>query len=98
MSRKVSDEFTVPLCRVHHRELHRHGNEVLWWKAVGVDPLPVARKLWQHSRLNGSTVATNKVDQDEQAAKAIDPGNNSTAVLEPDRESKDAHNQREGPR
>jgi hypothetical protein len=23
LGRKVSDEFTVPLCRVHHRELHR---------------------------------------------------------------------------
>ena len=27
LGRKVSDEFTVPVCRVHHRELHRHGNE-----------------------------------------------------------------------
>jgi hypothetical protein len=25
--RKVSDEFTVPLCRTHHRELHHTGNE-----------------------------------------------------------------------
>ena len=24
---KVSDEFTVPLCRGHHRELHQTGNE-----------------------------------------------------------------------
>src|SRR5271169_567908 len=23
LSRKVSDEFTVPLCRTHHREVHR---------------------------------------------------------------------------
>ena len=28
---KVSDEFTVPLCRAHHRELHRAGKEVDWW-------------------------------------------------------------------
>jgi hypothetical protein len=27
LGRKVSDEFTVPLCRVHHRELHRVGDE-----------------------------------------------------------------------
>jgi hypothetical protein len=27
LGRKVSDEFTVPLCRGHHRELHRHGDE-----------------------------------------------------------------------
>jgi hypothetical protein len=46
LGRKVSDEFTVPLCRLHHRELHRHGNEIKWWEAVGVDPLRAARKLW----------------------------------------------------
>ncbi len=27
--RKVSDEFTVPLCRAHHREIHRCGKESL---------------------------------------------------------------------
>ena len=26
LGRKVSDEFTVPLCRGHHRELHRYGD------------------------------------------------------------------------
>ncbi len=49
LGRKVSDEFTVPLCRLHHRELHRHGNEIKWWKALGVDPLRAARKLWTHT-------------------------------------------------
>ncbi|HWT81193.1 MAG TPA: Rad52/Rad22 family DNA repair protein, partial [Candidatus Methylomirabilis sp.] len=29
---KVSDEFTVPLCRGHHRELHQTGNEPAWWE------------------------------------------------------------------
>ncbi|MGE3897220.1 MAG: Rad52/Rad22 family DNA repair protein [Variibacter sp.] len=43
---KVSDEYTVPLCRGHHRELHRAGNEIDWWKRASIDPLPVARKLW----------------------------------------------------
>ena len=43
---KVSDEFTVPLCRGHHRELHRAGNEPQWWAARGVDALDAARKLW----------------------------------------------------
>ena len=28
LSLKVSDEFTVPLCRAHHRELHRTGKEI----------------------------------------------------------------------
>jgi hypothetical protein len=47
MSRKVSDEFTVPLCRLHHRELHRSGNETQWWGKVAIDPLPVAERLWK---------------------------------------------------
>jgi hypothetical protein len=43
---KVSDEFTVPLCRGHHRELHRAGNEAYWWSTKGVDAIGAARKLW----------------------------------------------------
>jgi hypothetical protein len=46
LSRKVSDEFTVPLCRGHHRELHRHGNEAGWWDKLAVDPTGAARALW----------------------------------------------------
>ncbi|THD68529.1 MAG: DUF968 domain-containing protein [Bradyrhizobium sp.] len=54
LGRKVSDEFTVPVCRMHHRELHRHGDEASWWKAIDIDPLPVALALWEHTRLNGA--------------------------------------------
>jgi hypothetical protein len=46
LGRKVSDEFTVPLCREHHQELHRHGNERAWWADVNVIPLEIARDLW----------------------------------------------------
>jgi hypothetical protein len=46
LSRKVSDEFTVPLCRGHHRELHRRGDEKRWWEEVGVNPTLAARTLW----------------------------------------------------
>jgi hypothetical protein len=46
LGRKVSDEFTVPLCRTHHREIHRSGNEGLWWRNTGIDPLAAARTLW----------------------------------------------------
>jgi hypothetical protein len=51
LGRKVSDEFAVPLCRSHHRAVHRAGNEQAWWKAAGIDPVKVARRLWQQTRL-----------------------------------------------
>jgi hypothetical protein len=47
LGRKVSDEFTVPLCRAHHQELHRHGNELAWWADAKITPLPVATELWR---------------------------------------------------
>jgi hypothetical protein len=39
LGRKASDEFAVPLCRGHHRAVHRAGNEAAWWKAAGIDPV-----------------------------------------------------------
>jgi len=50
LGRKVSDEYTVPVCRLHHRELHAYGDEASWWAAVSVDPLPIALELWRQSR------------------------------------------------
>src|SRR6266404_3618336 len=46
MGRKVSDEFTVPLCRTHHRDVHRYGDEVAWWSKKAIDPVGISRKLW----------------------------------------------------
>ena len=43
---KVSDEFTVPLCAIHHNKNHATGDERKWWERHGIDPLPVARRLW----------------------------------------------------
>jgi hypothetical protein len=43
---KVSDEFTVPLCRMHHREVHRSSDERSWWRKAAIDPLAAARTLW----------------------------------------------------
>lgn len=50
MGRKTSDEFTVPLCRSHHRENHRTGQEEAWWKNWKIDPLQAAASLWRVSR------------------------------------------------
>jgi hypothetical protein len=50
LGRKVSDEYTVPVCRTHHRELHSYGDEASWWAAVNVDPVPIALALWRRTR------------------------------------------------
>jgi hypothetical protein len=50
LGRKVSDEFTVPLCRGHHREVHRCGDEAGWWNKASIDPLLQARMLWLKTR------------------------------------------------
>jgi hypothetical protein len=52
LGRKASDEFAVPLCRSHHRAVHRASDEQAWWKAAGVDPVKVARQLWRQTRLD----------------------------------------------
>jgi hypothetical protein len=49
LGRKVSDEFTVPLCRGHHREVHRSGDEATWWGKTSIDPTAAARSLWLKS-------------------------------------------------
>jgi hypothetical protein len=63
---KVSDEFTVPLCRGHHRQLHQAGNEVAWWEGVNIDALPIAKRLWEQMRPK-SAVAD--IHSNEDAAK-----------------------------
>jgi hypothetical protein len=50
LGRKVSDEFAVPLCRGHHRALHRSRDERSWWKLAGIDPIKIARRLWKATR------------------------------------------------
>jgi hypothetical protein len=73
LGRKVSDEFTVPLCRKHHQELHRHGNERAWWQNHQIDPLPVAATLWQTTNAYGSiaTPMAGEVTGSSGAAKQV---------------------------
>jgi len=62
LGRKVSDEFVAPLCRTHHREVHRVGDERTWWKQAGIDPLKVARGLWEQTRLHQRGAPTGSED------------------------------------
>jgi hypothetical protein len=65
MGRKVSDRFAVPVCRLHHRELHRRGNERGWWESQGIDPLVIAAKLWArtHGTERMTSLATDVDDR-----------------------------------
>ncbi len=74
LGRKVSDEFTVPLCREHHRDLHRYGNEAAWWANLQIAPTAVASELWQTTLANadasmvGETTSSQSRDQPARAA------------------------------
>jgi hypothetical protein len=47
---KVSDEWMVPLCDLHHRALHDTGNEEIWWEAHNIDAAAEAERLWDARR------------------------------------------------
>ena len=61
LGRKVSDEFTVPLCRAHHREIHRQGNELKWWENIKVDALAAAERLWRQTREATTPIQADKI-------------------------------------
>jgi hypothetical protein len=67
MGRKVSDRFAVPICRLHHRELHRRGNERGWWQGQGIDPLAVAATLWARTHAVAPADAEIVGDRDRSA-------------------------------
>jgi len=69
---RVSDEFIVPVCRIHHRELHRSGNEAEWWQKFNIDPLPVALRLWKQTRTDGEVVAPKEEVTQAQVATTAD--------------------------
>jgi len=76
LGRKVSDEFTVPLCRGHHREVHRCGDEAAWWQKAGIDPTAAAHGLWR--KTHPLRTSMSKRDQGigrSRSAKPLESGN-----------------------
>ena len=59
---KVSDEFTVPLCAIHHSENHSTGDERKWWQKHNIEPLAIARRLWEESCKRGEHAAPDRGD------------------------------------
>jgi hypothetical protein len=68
LGRKASDEFVVPLCRGHHREAHRCGDETAWWKNAGVDPTITAGALWLETHPRPTILDTEDIDRPNSAA------------------------------
>ena len=77
LGRKASDEFTVPLCRGHHREAHRCGDEAAWWKNAGVDPTITARALWLETHPLPRIPGTGDVDSASSSASVGTDQSNS---------------------
>jgi hypothetical protein len=76
LGRKVSDEFAVPLCRGHHRAVHRSRDERAWWRQAGIDPIKVARRLWRETRGMGQQRSERTASPRPHAAAASpDPKN-----------------------
>ncbi len=68
MGRKVSDKFTIPICRLHHRELHRRGDERAWWATQGIEPLAIAANLWLKTRKIAPAIET--ISEDRRPGKS----------------------------
>src|SRR6476620_4589174 len=76
LNRKARDEYTVPVCRLHHRDLHSYGDETSWWAGIGIDPLPKALEHWRRSRLTCSLHASLKPRRETRTGGKLDASNN----------------------
>jgi hypothetical protein len=63
MGREVGDDFTVPLCRKHHRDLHHSGNESAWWHDMAIEPLEIAKDLWEESQKTREMFVNLRLDE-----------------------------------
>jgi hypothetical protein len=90
LGRKVSDEFAVPLCRGHHRAVHRSRDERTWWRQAGIDPIRVARRLWKETHGMGQQQSERPASPRPHAAAASpDPKNKDIdAAAAPQEESR----------
>jgi hypothetical protein len=68
LSLKVSDEFTVPLCATHHHQIHTTGKERDWWQQRNIDPLIIAKALWQQSRDRHPAAGKDEASKDQSSA------------------------------
>lgn len=48
VGQKVGDNYTLPVCAIHHRNLHDMG-EKKFWEAWGIDAIEEALKLWENN-------------------------------------------------
>jgi hypothetical protein len=83
LGRKASDEFAVPLCRSHHRAVHRVGDEQAWWKQAGIDPLKVARKLWKQTRIAEGRIEPDPTAQGAASDRTSKPGGDAGETQAP---------------
>jgi ERF superfamily len=84
LGRKVSDEFAVPLCRGHHRAVHRFRDERAWWRKAGIDPIKVARRLWKATHGMGQRRSQQAAFPRPSAAAAssdLTPRNEETSAM-----------------
>jgi hypothetical protein len=73
LGRKSSDENAVPLCNLHHRELHERGDEPAWWIAKNIDPVPIAQALWSESQGWSIHKATERIPCPEPQSSTVNP-------------------------
>jgi hypothetical protein len=83
LGRKASDEFAVPLCRVHHRAVHRARDERAWWQTAGIDPIKVARKLWKDTRIDEGKIEPDRAPQAAAADQTSQPGGDAMQTQAP---------------
>lgn len=68
---KVSDEWVVPLCNLHHRALHDCGAEETWWKAHNIDAIGEAGRLWRARQTWAEAGSEIKVVTDGEASPEV---------------------------